>query len=420
MGTMKKEKPVYLSKYKKYCVAKKGKVLLTNLADYAMSFIAGFLVFACIGYPIFVASSSSVQAEVGEVGKELDQFVLSTHLNALDPKDEESTLSGEAMGKDYVVTLIKTSYFLQGEEMPYRDGEAVLKAPVDEKETFLYIGEEAKPHYPNDRIGYYYYVFKPGAEGVNDYVYDGVDYAQDKETPLYTLAYAYKNADLFEKRTDALPVYQQLSFDNAQKINDYLVYSTDDDLPKNLYNELVGHFSSARAFFVNEVETRHPGYISLYQRFSDSYSVIALWTNLVAVFSFLIGFAIMEFVAPLFVKDHRTVSARMMKMGYTMKDESEVTPWAAAVKGIVRAPLYFGSMFFGLYFMGLSSLTGFLWNGFSFFSLYLASLGLGLLSILWTLLNKNNQSLPEFAAGILCKDTNFMEAGDALEEKVHD
>ena len=60
---MKKEKPVYLSKYKKYCVAKKGKVLLTNLADYAMSFIAGFLVFACIGYPIFVASSSSVQAE---------------------------------------------------------------------------------------------------------------------------------------------------------------------------------------------------------------------------------------------------------------------------------------------------------------------------------------------------------------------
>lgn len=417
---MKKEKPVYLSKYKKYCVAKKGKVFLTNLADYAISFIASFLVFSCIGYPIFLASSTAQQNQVTEIGKELDHLVLATHLNAIDVNNPDTTLSGDAMAEQYLTTMMKTSYFLQGEKMPYRDGEAVLSAPVDEKETFLFLGEGATPSYPNDRISYYYYVFKPSAEGVDDYVYDGVDYSSKKEEALYTLAYGYTSTDIFEEIALDVPIYQQLSFAKARQLNDYFVYSTSDSSTTSLVNELTNRFAQARTFFVNEVETRHTPYIELYDRFSDAYGVIAFWTNMVAILSFTVGFSIMEFVVPIGLKDHRTISARMMKIGYTMKDESEVTPLAVVIKGLVRFPLYVGSMFFGLYFMGLTSLTGFLWGGFSFLPLYLSSIGLALVSILWTMVSKYHQSLPEFASGMLCKDTNYMEMGDALEEKAHE
>ncbi len=402
-----------LSPYKNNVVASRGKALLNNLAEAALIFIFSFFFFIALAYPILNALPAVNEAASSfEADKEhLNDVVTSLRLRE---RSGEDYLSSETMANSYLSTLAKTSFFLNDKTYPaVRDPKA-----VEREDTFLNVGSSENP-YPMDNISYYFFEIKGKESSLSSYEYDGVDYSNDKVNCLYTIFFAYSDASIFEKKSDDLPLYQQLSFDNASLLADYLVYGgSSSSKSGQLHMELQNAYLNALSKCIEEVEAKYQPYVDGLATLDKHYTVFVSAYLAGFTLSFLLGWAVNEFVLPLFFKNHRTLSMKMMRAAYTRTDETEVKWWNALIKSLVRIPLYFCTIFLMMSFLGLQSISIYSIGGFTFMVPMLISLLLLIVSAILMMILPTRQGVGEFLGGLLLKDLDAYEAGEGNEMSV--
>ncbi len=404
-----------LSPYKNNVVASRGKALLNNLAEAALIFIFSFFFFVALAYPIINNIPAVKEATTSYVQdkEHLNNLVMDLRLRE---KEGDGYLSGETMANHYLNTLAKTSFYLNGETYP------ALHNPkeVEENETFLNKGDAENP-YPLDNISYYFFVGKSKDASISSYVYNGIDCSENKEKCLYLNFFEYKDESIFEEKNNDLPLYQQLSFDNASLLADYLLYGgSSNSKSGQLYSSLQKSYLNALSKCINEVETKYQPYIDGLALLDKHYSTSVVANLIGFTGAFLLGWALNEFILPIFFKNHRTLAMKMMRVGYSCTDETEVRWWHSLFKSLVRIPLYFCTIFLMMTFLGVSSITIYSFGGFTYIIPLLISLLLLIVSAIFILILPTRQGLGELAGTLLIKDLDAYEGGEASENVVEE
>ncbi len=405
------EKQVLYSPYKNNTLAKKGKVFLGSLCDYGITLVLSVLLFTIIGSPVFRALPSTKEEKnrIADETTALRQIVDETHLQPYDSENKKLTPLSD-LAKEYIVTLTKTAYYLHDKPYP-----AVHSSPkaVSMDDTFL----EKSGSFLHDRISYYYYLYKPSHESLSSYVYDEIDYHANKEDFLYRVAFNYGKADYhdtFFKVTDDLPLYQQLDFQKAKNIAEYLVWG--DAGGSSYYLSLQKAFLSAENVFIKEVESKYEPYLSHQKAFSIAYNRFSLGYMLSIIFSYFLAFTLSEFF-PLLSKRCVTLGYHLHKLAYSSEEETSPKFYQYLMKSSLRLLLYASAPCLLLFFFSQWGLLFVSFGYFRFIYLFAASLLFAIASIFTLIFGKNHQGLPELAARLLIKDTEELEKGIPLEEK---
>lgn len=408
------DKQILYSPYKNNTLAKKGKIFLSSLCDYGITFVLSMLVFALAGSPIF-GSLPSTKEEKNRITEEtttLRQIVSETRLQPYDSENKKLTPLND-LAKEYIVTLTQTAYYLNNTLYPMTHSSP---KEVSIEDTFL----EKSGNYIHDRISYYYYSFKPAYASLSSYVYNDVDYQAKKEDFLYPVAFTYGKADYrdyFTKVTDDVPIYQQLDFKKAKNIAEYLVYG--DAGGSAYYLSLQKAFLSAENVFIKEVENNYEPYLSHQKTFSIAYSNYSLSYLLSVFFSYVFAFTLCE-LFPLISKRKVTLGYHLHKLAYSTEEETSPRFHSYLVKSSLRLLMYSSVPTLVLFFFSQWGLLFVSFGYFRFLYLLLASLLLAIISTFTLIFGKNHQGLPELAPHLLIKDTEELEKGTPLEEKKGD
>ncbi len=405
------------SRYKNNVVASSSKCFWAALLDYGMTFILSFLLIWVAGLPIFsflpTTIDDGVRMEAAQ--KESTSIVSSTHLQQYG--EDLEIMDVFAMADLYIETLAKTSFHLHQEAYPTLEGSVM----VEEGETFLDQGSEVSP-YPNDPLSYYFLFFKEEAgQGLDSYVYGGVDYSSSKETYLYEVAMGYGDKSRFEEIEGLdLPLYQSIKMEEARDLADHFVYGDGSENVLETYYHYRNAYVQASNIFVEEVQTLYVPYLEAIASLTAATQRYYGTMMLVFGLCFLLGFALLEGIPPIFLKNGKTIGIKAFRLGYATVEETEPEWWRFLVKSLVRLPIHLSSVGLSLYFLSSDAL-GLLFldlgGGFSFVYLVFASLLLGLGSTIFSFVKKEHQGLAEMTSGLLIKDTEVSEAGTPLEER---
>ncbi len=380
-----------------------------NVADYLVTLIMTFLIYIVLVSTIF-SSLPSVKANkqaILDSQTSLRQIVGETRLQGLKSGGNE-LYSVDEMTESFLLTYAKTSYFLNDEEFPYKTSSGYSKKKITKDETFL------EENYASDPIGYYFYLYKPKHESLNSYVYDGIDYSSNMDDYFYLKASLFEKSsfeDYFEKKTEDIPLYRQLSLNKAILLSDYLVYQETGEEAKKVYKNLSSSFKNAQNIFINEVESLLPSYASQYSVFLAHYQELNLGYILSYFISYCLAFACDEFLLPLFLKKKRTIGVFFFKLGYQNIDDTELGAGNLLLKGLLRFFLELSSLFFvaaisssqGIFFVKFGSF-------FTFFYVLIFSFALDLVSIAMSLFTRTHQGVAELASGIIVKDPSIFES----------
>ncbi len=398
-----------LSEYKDNVIASKGKIVLMNIADYLVTMIATFLVYITFISVIFSSLSSTKENKQAIIDSQMSlrQIVGETHLQGLKSGGYE-LYSVDEMSDSFLFTYAKTSYFLNDKEFPYKTDNGYAKKYVSKEETFL------QKEYAKDPIGYYFYLYKPSQESLNSYVYNGIDYSSDKDEFFFLKASLFEKAafdNYFEKKSDDISIYRQLTLDKATLLSDYLVYGETGEDAKKVYQALSSSFKNAQNIFIKEVESFLPSYISEYSLFLAKYQELNLGYIVSYFIAYCISFTICEFVFPLFLKKRRTIGVFFFKLGYQNADDTEVGASNILRKAILRFFLQLSCLFFvaaisssqGIFFIKFGSF-------FTFFYVLMFSCALDIVSVCMTFFSRTHQGIAELSSSILVKDPSSFES----------
>jgi len=395
------------SPYFHYKEASKGKAFLTNLADYLIAALLTFFFFIAIAYPIVsvLPSSKEGYSAAQTFVSQSNECLLSSRL--VERKEDGSDFkSEEEQSRDYLYALVRTSYFNRSKASPI-DRQSI----PSKDETFF-----SEDPYRNDPLGYYFFVFKENEPSLNSYVYDGTDVQNRKEEWFYQTAFGYSSLENFESYDDSLSVYLQLKPALADDLMDYWAYG--ESASSNgaaLYRDLQSHHLKALHRFQKEIEEKYVPYLSLVEKTKSAYQNLMRNTLVGLLLAYGMAFAVAEWIFPLFFKNHRTIAAKMMHVGYCRLDGSVMNAHNVMMKGLIRFLLYFSGIALSLAFANLWILFVYDFGGFSLYPFVFLSLALGLISIVFMLATKSHQGLAELFGGVLMKDLNVRDDPPPVE-----
>ena len=403
-----------LSKYKNYVTASRKSVFLANFADYLLSFILTFILFSIAGSPIFGALPST-QHNLSEASLHVKRYYKIVDDTRLQRYDEanNSLSSVDDDAKRYIVSLTKTSFYLNDEPYPYEDGSGgYIDKAVPFEETLLF---DDAGDYPNENLAYYFFTFKSNHPSIDFYSYDGVDYVSNKEEYLYQKAFGY-SVDLFESKREDVTIYRQLKKEKADLLMHYLVYGDGSDAPYQTYRSLAASYIKACNLFVDEVQTHYDAFIQENADFDRVIAEYDLGLMIDLSICYFASILILEGVLPLFLKEGRTIGARALKCSYATKADLTPHPIRFFIKSSARLVLYYSSIFFILIILGSTSMAFISYGWFSFSILFVATGLLAIGSLVLEMIFSSRQGIPELLSGLVLKDTTQMEAGVPLEE----
>lgn len=400
------EKETLFSPFRNNVPAKKGKIFLAALVDYGLALVMSMLVFSLIGLTTFSAlpQTSEKRNIINQSETALNQIVGETGLVQFG-ESGDTLLSTSEMAKGYILSLAKTSFYLEGTNFPISSWESEV---VKEEDTFF--------NSSRDPLGTYYFHFKANEPTLSSYVYGGVDYSTKKEEGLYGYAFGYSDpsfASFFKKRNDVLPQYQQLDYSLATKVADYLAYG--DSGGFETYRKLEGAYSKANNLFVEEVEKNYAPYLSEKAVFDEAYTSYTLSYILCVHFSYALALLLCE-LWPLISKRKVTLGYSVHKLAYTREDETIPHFHQYLIKSLFRLVEYSSIPFIVLFFFSQMGLFFFSFGRFYFIYIPLLSLLLLILSSLNIGLAKLARPLPELASGLVIKDTEELEPNLPKEE----
>ena len=408
------------SRYKDYKIATKGRVFFGNLSDFFLCLILAFVLFATAGNGI-VRSLPSTQTNLYEVNNatlSLRNLITKTHLRTFDSSGTKlRTISEDA--NDYIVTLMKTSYYLNGEKYPaLNDNGTYSVRDIEESETFLFKGEvdeEGYYSYPHDGPSYYFLNFKEKTASLSSYVYENVDRKEEKEEYMYQKIFAYDPND-FQLTNERAQVYYALKLDVAKALVDYRVYKDSSSSLATINNRIESGYRKAINFFQEEVQNKYDRYIEQNKRFEAAYARYLGQFAWAISICYVFAFFILELILPLFLKEGSTLGLKMMKLVYCGTDEGNPPFHSFIIKGLIRFLMHFWGMIIGLLMIGLIQVALFdLGGGFRLVYLFIGSGVISIFSIGMLIFTPKNQGLAEFPARLVLKDKGKHEQGQAKE-----
>ena len=420
-----------VSKYKNNVLAKRSKVFLSSLLDYFLIVIVSFMLFIIVTNPVISVLPSFKENinNLNDTTLKLYQIVSETRLQTFD-EEHNSFISIDNDARKYVTTLLKTSLYVRGMDLPSINQE---EEQIDIKDTFLNTDNN---NYPNDNLSYYFYTFKSNNESLNNYVYSDIDYSNNKEDYLYLEALDFDN-ELFNDYFISKEEFNNLNIDNDFKSSlnrfnilsedyqsyliSYLIYNEDNESLVSIYNNLATSYKNAIQIFINEVETNFTPYLETNDSFNYYYNYYVLTYIIALLITYLITFIVFIVIIPLGIKDNRTIGLKVLKLGICRSDELEPNLFNIVIKDILLFILYFNSILFTLFFVNLLPISVFpLFNShFSLIQVVIFSLLLLILSYIYLIFSKNHQVLSLLSGNLVIKNSeefeNIKESSDGRD-----
>lgn len=410
-----------VSKYKNNVLAKRSKVFLSNLLDYFLIVIVSFMLFIIVTNPVISVLPSFKENinNLNDTTLKLYQIVSETRLQTFD-EEHNSFISIDNDARKYVTTLLKTSLYVRGMDLPSINQE---EEQIEIKDTFLNTDNN---NYPNDNLSYYFYTFKSNNESLNNYVYSDIDYSNNKEDYLYLEALDFDN-ELFNDYFISKEEFNNLNIDNDFKSSlnrfnilsedyqsyliSYLIYNEDNESLVSIYNNLATSYKNAIQIFINEVETNFTPYLETNDSFNYYYNYYVLTYIIALLITYLITFIVFIIIIPLGIKDNRTIGLKVLKLGICRSDELEPNLFNIVIKDILLFILYFNSILFTLFFVNLLPISVFpLFNShFSLIQVVIFSLLLLILSYIYLIFSKNHQVLSLLSSNLVIKNSEEFE-----------
>lgn len=402
------EKEVLYSPYFHNVVASRKKIFLGALCDYFLVFILTVIAFVSIGSPILsnldVTKSNNEAISSSETA--LNKIVGETHIQTYNESNGK-LISPEIMAKNYIITLAKTSYYVNNElSFPISDKEKTL---LKEEDTFL---NEEERNYSLNPLAYYFCYFKEQHSELNFYTYGGTDYSINKEKGLYEYAYGYSDSSYlsyFETKVEGLSKYETLSLAKAKLITDYLYYN--DSGASKTYSALAKAYSKASNIFIKEVENNYLAYKNEQSNFDKAYSNATLGYFITLYLCYSLAFIILE-TLPIFNKRKITLGYYVHKLAYAKENEERPRWYQFLVKSFTRYFMYLSVPSILLILFSQSALLFYSFGFFRFAYLIFFSLALLAISNILMLNNNNHQGLAELAGALLIKDIDELESND--------
>jgi uncharacterized RDD family membrane protein YckC len=352
--------------------ARKGRRFAVLLIDFFTLVIFSFLFFGAVAIPIFnnLGSVTEIASSISSEGKELYSIVDSTRLQDYD-ESSESLVSLDVSGKEYLQTLLRTSYYQNG--LPYYelDGEKKTEKTISQEETFF---NEAEGTYPTDRISFYYLNFS-NAQKLSGST------ARDRAYLNKTvLSLSGENADLLSSsfRLEQDPFY--LSETQSPLLLSYLNYGETGGDGEKLYDRLLTLYKKAINQGISEVENGYPPYLSIF-------------------LSYVLGFLVTYVFFPLCFKDGKTIGYRFFTLALVRNDEETPRFVNHLLRDLILFLDEFWAVFFLPLFIGRLDLLSFaLFGPVTLFQILLFSFLLTLVSLVFFFISKDNQTLSEFTS----------------------
>lgn len=409
-------KIIHVSKFKNHLLAKKGKVSLANIADYFITFILCFFLFIAIGQPIAYGASESTLNNISATSERLYEIVDETRLGKLNKSTNKLT-DEETLANEYIITLIKTSYYLNNEQYPYfKDDGTYFNKNVDINETFLNIGiqnEHGNYSFPNNNLEYYFLTFKKEHESLNFYIYDDVDYLNNEEQYLFENILDYQNEafkDYFIFIDNSYSKYIQLDIKIAKYLVQYLSFNDESESIYKYYLYLKNSYINALNKLINEMNLKYTPYVETNKLFDSYYLNFTLTYLGSLLICYFISLLILELVVPLISKNNSTLSYIIFKIALATKDEDEPKIYQRIIRSFIRFLMYVSSTVLVLFFIGNYQMISFpLIGEFSFLTICFMSLIIALCSLLFVFISKKNQGFSETLSLLIVKDTTMLE-----------
>lgn len=139
-----------LSPYKDNVIASKGKIVLSNLADYLVTMLLTLFLYFVVVSQIYTClpQVKEMKSSLNDSQTSLRNIVSKTHLQT--SKNGEELYSVSEMNNSFLLTYAKTSFYLNDEKFPYSTKNGYEKKDVSVEETF-FVKEYAK-----DPLAYYF------------------------------------------------------------------------------------------------------------------------------------------------------------------------------------------------------------------------------------------------------------------------
>lgn len=382
--------------------------------DFFFALIFSFLIFGVAAYPIFnsLPSTNEQKTNYGEAGKELVKIADETHLQKATDDSFTSLLSINETARFYLTELLKTSSFING--IPYQEMKDGKKVTIEfsEDDTFL------KEDYSNDNLGYYFLSFKDKNK-IGNYINNGKDYSSEKRLYLNSviLKLDSENKDLVPDSFDLKADVFYLNEKNTSLLMNYLSFNDYNEEVKNLYSRLEKLYVSSASLGIKEVESNYQKYKDTYSKFNSGYVFHSNGFMVSSFISYLFGGIVSYLVFPLCFKKGRGLGNKILHLEVTKLNGDPFSwPWLL-IKALVQIILSFWSVVFIPLFMGQFPfvLTP-LFSSVSSLALFVFSLLMMLLSLIFYLFNKNQQTLSDLASYSVVKSQEIHKKGDLKNE----
>ena len=423
-----------VSKYKNNLIAKKSRVFLSSLLDYFILVVLTFIVFTVAGTPIMTSLPvfNNAISEINEKTSDLYSIVSETRLQTFDESSKQlGNVETDAI--NYLKTLMKTSLYVYGKTLPVynQDTNEYIQENVKIEYTFLNTNNN---EYPNDNLSYYCFNFKTQHEELNSFIYEDVDYSNNKDVYLYEKVLGFENetisayfvndetfASFSDEIKEKLTKYNVLTEKNLDNIIAILVYGENNGTINIIYDNLINSYKLGVQFFIDDVEQNYAPYIEKTKEFNLAFNSYVMCYIVNLVLCYVFAFFILQVILPLLLKENCTIAQRSMKLRLCNLDEGEPLAFNIVIRNIVLFFIYFSGIFFSLFFSNLMQISVFPINNSSLnlLEFIVFSLLLSILSGVFLLINKNNQQLDLFSSFLVVKDIEkFENIGGEITENV--
>ena len=374
-----------------YQTVKKGKHILANLLDYFLIVIFSFALFSLFS-PLYQNFGFSLdnQNKCQLAQDETISILKSTHLQDYD-ETSGRFLSMQESGRNYIISLVKSSCYRNN--IDYYENENNIKKKIELTEEDLFEYKDENGYYINDNIAYYFISFRSKNE--SNFNSEIEKYSlYDLNTKFLDLNGA--NASLVDENFDVSSSFT-LSVENCEKLIDYLYFSS--STGATIYSQILNLYLNTAKKGINEIESHYILYLNSLSNFQKYYYSYTRGYSLVMIICYLLSFLICYVLFPLIFKRGRTISYRFLSLFPLRNDEEDLSASNYIIKYIFLFLEFFSSVFFLPLFIGkLTLLSSPFLGSITLFQLCAFSFFLSIISLIFSLISKDNQFLSEFAS----------------------
>ena len=410
------------SKYKNNAVAGKRKHIYARLLDYFSVFVASYLMFT-IAYSVAARLPAVKQYSDTYMQKSNDimEYVVSSHLQHYNEGKTKFLDLGED-AKVYIANIAKNSGYVNNINLRIKesDGSITSRAATIE-ESFVNELEQ----YKIDNISYYYKNFKINSEtsNLNSYVFEGVDYKDDKDTYIYQKVmkvdeslFVSSDDPNLTSRGGGVSRFTVLTSEKTTSLINYVLAGDPDNEGKTIYNSIFDAYIRGAQFGISDIEKNSTNYQNKVGAFRLAYQDLSKAIAVVYFISYAIAFVIMLVVMRFVGKSWTTIGLHVMKLGMSSYEEFEPSVIQLVGYHLLNFVLFSTSSFISFYFIGIFGVLSLeLFKGFTLLAVLLSLLVLNIASFVMIFFTKKPHDLSTFITRILIKDKNEFDVPVGME-----